>query len=244
MRIILTHDVDSLSKPISHVLKRWRRFAFKDLLMHVLSLKSLYNNLSELERLEDRYDYRSTIFVPVVFFPISDISSQLSKMAEDGWEIALHFIVEGFQLRSLIKMEKERLNALVGNIHGVRTHMLTISEKLLEEYCQAGFKYDSSIRAEECGRYEAHKICGDMNEIPIGLMDADIFGRLNMNENEAWSYILSKIENAEKKGEKQFTILFHQESLRMRGGRLYNKLLEYLNENSYKVSKCLDALGS
>jgi hypothetical protein len=122
--------------------------------------------------------------------------------------------------------------------------MLAVSEKLLEEYYKAGFKYDSSIRVEECGHYEAYKIHGEMDEIPIALMDADIFGRLNMNESEAWNYILSKIKNAEKKGEKQYTILFHQESLRMKGGRLYGKLLEYLYENSYKVSRCLDALGS
>jgi len=243
MHIILTHDVDSLSKPIGHILRRWRRFSFRDIIMRSIGVKSLYNNLSELERLEDKYDYRSTIFVPVVLFPVSDASSQLCEMAKDGWEIALHFVVEGTQLRSLINIEKERLNAVVGNVYGVRTHMLTISEKLLEEYCKAGFKYDSSIRAEECERYEAYKVCEDMHEIPIGLMDTDVFGRLKMNESEAWNYIIRKIENAEKKGEDQFTILFHQESLRMRGGRLYKKLLEYLSESDYKVSRCSDVLG-
>jgi len=51
MRVILTHDVDSVSKPIGHILKRWRRFSFRDLVMRILGLKSLYNNLHELEML-------------------------------------------------------------------------------------------------------------------------------------------------------------------------------------------------
>jgi len=242
MRIILTHDVDSVSKPIGHVLKRWRRFSLKDLLMHVFGLKSLYNNLRELEKLEDRYGYRSTIFVPTVLFPISRVSDQLLGMADDGWEIGLHFVVEGHQLRSLIMMERERLEDVFGEIHGVRTHMLAVSDGLLEEYWRAGFKYDSSIRAEECSRYETYRVRGEMAEIPIGIMDADLFGRLNMSEEEAWRYITRKIENAERMGASQFTVLFHQESLRMKGGRLYGKLLEFLSEKSYKVSRCIDAL--
>lgn len=244
MQIILTHDVDSVSKPIGHVLKRWRRFSLGDLLMHIFGFKSLYNNLRELERLEDKYGYRSTIFVPVVLFPISSISDQLLRMARNGWEIGLHFVVEGHQTRSLIMMEKDRLEDIFGKIHGVRTHMLAASDRLLEEYWKAGFKYDSSIRVEECSRYETYKVCGDMMEIPIGLMDADMFGRMNMNEDDAWKYMTRKIENAEKMGAEQFTVLFHQESLRMKGGRLYKRLLEYLSEENYKVSRCIDALRS
>lgn len=242
MRIILTHDVDSVSKSISHVLKRWRRFSFKDILMHVFGLKSLYNNLRELEKLEDKYGYRSTIFVPVVLFPISRVSDQLLSMADDGWEIGLHFVVERHQLKSLITMERDRLEDIFGEIHGVRTHMLAVSDRLLEEYWKAGFMYDSSIRVEECGRYETYRVHGEMVEIPIGIMDADLFGRMNMSEKEAWRYITRKIENAERMGAPQFTILFHQESLKMKGGRLYEKLLEYLSEKSYKVSRCIDAL--
>jgi len=242
MQVILTHDVDSISKPIGHVLKRWRRFSFQDLLMQIFGLRSLYNNLCELEMLEDKYDYRSTIFVPVALFPISSISDQLSAMAKNGWEIGLHFVVERYQLRSLIVMEKSRLEDIFGEIHGVRTHMLAVSNTLLEEYWKAGFKYDSSIRVEECGQYGIYKAHGEMVEIPIGLMDADLFGRMNMNENEAWEYMTRKIENAEKIGAEQFTILFHQESLRMKGGRLYKKLLEYLSERDYKVSRCIDTL--
>jgi len=244
MQIILTHDIDSISKPILHVLKRRRRFTFKDVFMRILGLKSLYNNLSELEKLEDKYDYRSTIFVPITLFPLSEISEQLSMMVENGWEIGLHFVVERYQLRSLLTMEKNRLKELFGETRGVRTHMLAVSDALLREYWKAGFKYDSSIRVEENGLYETYTLHGDLIEIPIGIMDADLFGRLNLNEKEAWNYITRKIEDAERNGAKIFTVLFHQESLRMKGGRLYKKLLNYLSEKSYKVSRCMDVLRS
>lgn len=242
MRIILTHDIDSISKPITHILKRWRRFSLKDIALRVLGLRSIYNNLRELELLEERFGYRSTLFVPVVLFPLDPIVDQLQKMVDRGWEIALHFVVEGHQTKSLIILERERLEAFFGKVWGVRTHMLQVSDDLLIEYYRAGFRYDSTLRAEECGRYEPFRLYKGMIEIPIGLMDADLFGRLNMREEEAWEYMVRKIGEAEMRGVKEFTILFHQESLRMKGGRLYQNLLEYFDERGYQVSRCRDVI--
>jgi len=242
MKIILTHDIDSISKPLIHVIKRAKRFTVTDLLAHILRLKNLYNNLEELVKLEDKYDFRSTIFVPTTLFPLHSIINELKRISKEGWEIGLHFVVERGQLKSLIKIEKEILEENIGKVKGVRTHMLIINDKLLDEYEKLNFKYDSSLRAEEADTYNPFHIRNNLIEIPIGLMDADLFGRLKLREEDAWNYITRKIEKAEKQGAKYFTILFHQESLRMKGGRLYKKLLKYIYENSYEAIKCTDAL--
>ena len=84
----------------------------------------------------------------------------------------------------------------------------------------------------------------EIYEIPIGLMDADIFGRLKLGENEGWRYILWKMGLAEKNGAKYFTILFHQESYKMRGGRLYRRLLEYISERGIETEICIEVINN
>ena len=45
MRVILTHDVDSIKKPLRHILKVRKRFSIRDIIKHVIGLKNLYNNM-------------------------------------------------------------------------------------------------------------------------------------------------------------------------------------------------------
>lgn len=206
MRIILTHDVDSISKPLIHVVRRAKRFSFWNLLMHVFRLKNLYNNIDELVRLEDKYDFRSTFFVPVTLFPLREIVGVLRRISNDGWEIGFHFVVERGQVKSLMKMEKQLLEREVGEVKGVRTHMLIINDMLLDRYEELNFVYNSSFRVEEVDTYNPFHIRGRLIEIPIGLMDADLFGRLKLNERDAWSYMVRKIEEAESGGAKYFFI--------------------------------------
>jgi len=242
MEIILTHDVDSILQPISHVLKRRKRFKIKDIVLHALKLRNLYNNIEDILALEDSYGFRSTFFIPVALFPLDAIEDVLKEMVKNGWEVALHFVVEKCQLKSLIILEKEMLENLIGNIYGVRTHMLTVSDHILSLYREAGFLYDSSYRVEEVGKYDVYRLNNGLIEVPIAIMDADLFGRLKMNEEKAWRYILDKMDKAEKSDIRFFTILFHQESFKMKGGRLYKRLVRYIGEKEYEVLRCIDAV--
>ena len=242
MKIILTHDVDSMSKPLTHIIRRWRRFTIKDLLLHVFGFQNLYNNISDIIALEEEYGFRSTFFLPVVLFPLAEVEDLLREITVKQWEIALHFVVEKFQLKSLVKMEKDYLEDVVGKIYGVRTHMLAITERLSSIYKEAGFLYDSSYRVEEAGKYDLFKLGNGLVEIPIAIMDADLFGRLRLSEEKAWKYIIKKIAMAEAERAEYFTILFHQESFKMKGGRLYKRLVRYIGEKGYEVLRCIDAV--
>ena len=40
MRVILTHEVDSIRKPLRHTLKVRKRFSIRDIIKHVIGLKN------------------------------------------------------------------------------------------------------------------------------------------------------------------------------------------------------------
>jgi len=238
MKVVLTHDVDSIRKPLRHVLSVRKRFAKKDLILHFLGFKNLYDNIDELISLEDKYGFRSTFFIPVDLFPINEIIDTVRAIKAKGWEIALHFVTEGTQEEGFVSMKKEFLESLIGKISGVRTHNLIINETLLSVFEKNGFKYDSSLRAETAKTYKPFRIGKSLIEIPIGVMDADLFGRLKMNEEEAKKNIFTRLEKAEREG--SFTVLFHQESFKMRGGRLYKEVLKHIKDRGYQTACCID----
>jgi len=238
--IILTHDVDSIHKPLSHILARRKRFKLIDIIKHAVGATNLYNNLTIMAEAEDKLGYRSTIFIPVGLFNVDEVIDILKTLQKESWEIGYHPVISNNQTYSLLKIGLEYLKYLGLNIKGVRAHYLITSPKLLEYYSKLGLTYDSSIRAEELGTYNTTKL-NNLIEIPLALMDADIFGRLMIqNEEKAFKYILWKLAQAEKENAKHFTVLFHQEALRMRGGRLYFKLLEHLHEKEYSIKKCIE----
>ncbi|RLF10022.1 MAG: hypothetical protein DRJ69_03670, partial [Thermoprotei archaeon] len=153
MLIGLSHDVDSVRKPFRHVWRVRDRFTVKQLLLHALGVKNLYDNFVDLMELEESQGVRSTFFIPVVLFNLDDVEDHLKRLVKGGWEIGLHFVVEGSQLRALLRMEKEYLASLLStSIEGVRTHNLAVTKELLRLYDEEGFVYDSSLRMEEEGR--------------------------------------------------------------------------------------------
>jgi len=240
MRVILTHDVDSIKKPLRHILKVRKRFSIRDIIKHVIGLKNLYNNIEDLIALEDTYGFRSTFFVPVDLFPILEIEDILKELVKSNWEVGLHYVVESSQNRALMKIKKEFLQSIVGKVLGIRVHQLLVSTKLLGIAKDLGLAYDSSYRAYEIGRFSPIVMKCGILEIPIGIMDTDLFGRLMMNERKAIKYVISKIEEARKEG--VITLLFHQESMYMKGGRIYRDILEYIYRHEYKTLTCRDVV--
>ena len=240
MRVILTHDVDSIKKPLRHVLKVRKRFSIRDVIKHILGLKNLYNNIEDVMALEDTYGFRSTFFIPVDLFPLLEIEDILKELVRGGWEVGLHYVVESVQNRALMKIKKEFLQSIVGKVLGVRMHQLLVNIELLKIAKDLGLVYDSSYRAYEIGKFSPIVMeCGIL-EIPIGIMDTDLFGRLMMDERKAIKYIVSKVEEAREEG--IITLLFHQESIHMKGGRIYRDILEYIHRHEYKTLTCRDVV--
>ncbi len=246
MLIGLSHDADSIKKPLRHVLKVRKRFSRRQLIAHVLGLKNLYDNFRDIMAFEDDLGVRSTFFIPVVLFDVCEIEDTLRELLEGGWEVGLHFVVEGAQRAALVRMEKEWLEELLGReLEGVRSHGLVIDEDLMSDYARAGFTYDSSYRMEQVGRSTPFPHPSGLVEVPVGVMDADLFGRLHLSEEKALRYVLRKVEKASARGEEAFVLLFHQESFSMKGGRIYRRLVETLLEENkaFKLSDLIRELG-
>ena len=246
MLIGLSHDADSIKKPFKHIWRVRKRFTRRQLLAHALGLKNLYDNFSDIMALEESLGVRSTFFIPVVLFDVGDIEDVLRELVRGGWEIGLHFVVEPYQRAALVEIERDWLEQLLNTrLLGVRTHNLAIDERLMAIYAQKGFLYDSSYRMEEVGRATPYEHEAGILEVPIGVMDADLFGRLRLSEEKALRYVEHKVAVAAERGEKAFTVLFHQESFSMRGGRIYRRLLESWASDgkAYKLLDLLDKLG-
>ena len=246
MLIGLSHDADSIRRPFKHIWRIRRRFTRRQLIAHALGLKNLYDNFSDIMELEESLGVRSTFFIPVILFDLSEIEDTLKELLRGGWEIGLHFVVEPYQRAALVEIEKDWLEQLLSApLLGVRTHNLAIDERLMVIYARKGFLYDSSYRMEEVGRSTPYKHEAGLFEIPIGVMDADLFGRLKLSEEKAVRYVEHKIARASERGERAFTVLFHQEAFSMRGGRIYGRLLERWasDDKAFKLLDLLDKLG-
>jgi len=244
MRIILTHDADSISKPFQHIWKRRDRFTEQDLKDAKKGARNLYNNILDVVSLETDLGFKSTFFIPVFLFNLHDIMDTLQMIKQEGTEVQLHYVHEeqNPQYEGLFRIQRNFFEDLLGPIDGVRCHGLQITEELLKLFDAEGLRYDSSYRIETVGTFDPYKICERLLEIPIGVMDADVFGRLQLAESKAWKYLLNRLESAEAAKAEYFTVLFHQESFRMKGGRLYERLIRYLAENNYESIRCKDAV--
>jgi len=245
MKIILTHDADSVRQPFRHIWSRRSRFTRRDLLASALGLRNLYNNIADIVSLEGELGFRSTFFIPVFLFDIHEVIDTLLEIRGEGWEVQLHYVHEANpQFQGLFRMQMSFFNELLGSAQGVRCHGLRVNDDLLNLFRREGLRYDSSMRGETAGTYDPYTATSNgLVEIPIGVMDADLFGRLHLSEAAAWRYILRKIEAAESSGARYFTLLFHQEAYRMKGGRLYRRLLRHLADSGYNGIKCIDAYG-
>ncbi|MFW9830969.1 MAG: hypothetical protein ACFFD8_04280 [Candidatus Thorarchaeota archaeon] len=241
MKIILTHDADSIHQPIEHILARRNRFTEKDLKAAEKGTLNLYNNIQEIIHLEAELGFHSTFFIPTFLFNLFSIIDTLKAIQRDGTELQLHYVHEDHpQFKGLFEIQKKFFGNLIGPVEGIRCHNLWITEPLLALFQNEAIYYDSSYRSETVGRVEPYAIQKGFIEIPISIMDADLFGRLQLTENEAWKHILNELKLAEDHRYQYFTLLFHQESFRMKGGRLYARLLKHLADEGYECLRCCD----
>ncbi len=241
MKIILTHDADSIHKPFGHILARRERFTDEDFKAAEKGTLNLYNNITDIVQLEAELDFRSTFFIPTFLFSLYSICDTLKTLQKEGTEIQLHYVHEDHpQFKGLFRMQKLLFSNLIGPVRGVRCHNLWVTQTLLDLFKDEWILYDSSYRGETVEQMNPYRLENGLIEIPIGIMDTDLFGRLHLTEKEAWKFILKDLDTAKEHHVEYYTFLFHQESFRMKGGRLYSKLLKHLAKEGYECIRCCD----
>ncbi|MGP8125738.1 MAG: hypothetical protein ACLQEQ_07765 [Nitrososphaerales archaeon] len=236
----ITHDVDNVRRPMTHLLRRAGRFSFSDIVLALLGLRSLYNNIDLIADLEARRGFRSSFYFLSKNYDLSALAGTAGRLAGSGWEVGLHGDFGTHDSAEEMAGAVARLNSAFGRRPvGLREHYLRFDyDKTWEIAQSSGFLYDSSVgnrdrlgfRLGLCTPfYPPDSGWKRMNvlELPLVLMDTTLWGYLGRSESEGERDFLGLLDQVSRVNG-LMTLLWHQESVRMRGGRIYPRLLDEL----------------
>jgi peptidoglycan/xylan/chitin deacetylase (PgdA/CDA1 family) len=237
--LIVTHDVDwPRSGPgISHILARRDRFD-PDVIRKVVDEGfNPYYGIPTIAEIEERFSIRSTFFFRPKYDDesrIDEYKDVLEDLVKDRWEIGLH-LNDPTTVKE-ITTEKNSIERIVGApISGSRVHYLRVSEDTFSNLAKAGLRYDSSLM------YSKEKI--DIRNsgcllnrglvvFPITFMDAYMFTNMGVTEKTVVSFVLKAMDKLFASGVQIMTLLWHDNSVMMKGGRAYSNLIGQLVSRS------------
>jgi peptidoglycan/xylan/chitin deacetylase (PgdA/CDA1 family) len=247
IQVILTHDVDWSPKGpgIDHILARKDRFDQAVIARVVEEGYNPYFNIPDLMAIEDSYGVRSTFFFRSEYehgILVDAYEDSLKALVEGGWEIGLH--VNDASSVDAITAEKEAVERIAKvRLDGSRVHYLRIDLAHLSLLEDAGFIYDSSItfcKESISGRNAGYIEVGGLVVFPITLMDTYVFTYMRVPETRIVELIDRALQLSSDKG--FVTILWHDNSLKMRGGRMYPAILEFLkSRDNVRMVRGIDA---
>ena len=233
--IFLSHDVDwrRQGPPLEHVLARKDRFNPE--LFDKTKPEDLYRNIPEYMELEEKFGIRSTFFFRTLYENgnIDDYEDDIQTLQKGNWEIGLHTDPQSVNDIEKIKLEKEKLESLtLKPIIGNRVHFLNYNLELPKKLKELGFLYDSSLRHSKDKIDEKEmgysKIDGVI-EFPVTLMDAYLFTHMKIGEDDIISEFQKALDIGRNLSEENvISMIWHDNVLKMKGGRMYEQILEFL----------------
>ncbi len=257
--VLLSHDVDwgKDGAPIPHILARKERF--DESVLKNLDKVNPYQNISEILEIEDNFGLKSTFFFrtyvkdsnhPPPPYDLNEYKSDIRSMLSKGWEVGLHSdFISHDSLERLEKEKKELERVAVIKIFGNRVHYTLKQSILFRNLKQLGFKYDSSVKHQR--ERISQKDFGYFLEeeliiFPITIMDSLIFTYNVKTEADVLKIIRHAIDTCEKMSRKDkiVTLIWHDCSLKMKYGRKYSEVLEYLvSRNNISVKRGMDLVN-
>jgi peptidoglycan/xylan/chitin deacetylase (PgdA/CDA1 family) len=253
----MSHDVDWRRQGASreHIIARKDRFD-KDVVEN-LEYKNPYYNIPCYIDLEKEFGVRSTFFFRTLYEGghYEDYEDDIRTLIHGGWEIGLH--TDPLSINDTLKIQEEKikLESLTKiTIKANRVHWLGFNAELPTRLQKLKFIYDSSIRnsktiidKNEMGYY---KYDNNLIEFPITLMDAYMFTYMRIKEDRIvktfkrtlnYGRNLLMYSNNNKKHFNIITVVWHDNVLKMKGGRMYKEILEYLiSQDDVKIGRGID----
>ena len=233
--IFLSHDVDwrRQGPNIKHVQARKDRFDSK--IFDNTKPEELYRNIPEYMELEEKLGIRSTFFFRTLYENgnVDDYEDDIQTLQKGNWEIGLHTDPKSVKDIKKIKQEQEKLESLTRKpIIGNRVHFLNYNSELPKKLNELGFLYDGSLRHSKDKIDEKEmgysKIDG-LIEFPVTLMDAYLFTHMGIKEEGIIPEFKKTIEIGRNFSDVNvISIIWHDNVLKMKGGRMYEKILEFL----------------
>ena len=232
--IFLSHDVDwrRQGPSIEHILSRKDRFDVK--LFEKTKPEDLYHNIPEYMELEEKFGIRSTFFFRTFYEngDVLDYEDDIKQLHESNWEIGLHTDPTSVDNLEKIQKEKEKLESITGKqIIGNRVHYLNYNSGLPEKLTKLGFSYDSSLRYSKDridDKEMGYSRINGIIEFPVTLMDAYLFTYMGINEDGIIPEFKKTLELGRDFSEQNvISVIWHDNVLKMKGGRVYGKILEF-----------------
>ena len=233
--IFLSHDVDwrKQGPSIEHIQARKDRFDTE--VFDKIRPEELYRNIPEYMEIEEKFGVRSTFFFRTLYENgnVDDYKDDIQTLQNGNWEIGLHTDPKSIENIEKIKLEKEKLESLTKMpIIGNRVHFLNYNSELPLKLKELGFLYDSSLRHSKDKIDENEMGYSQINgliEFPVTLMDAYLFTHMNINEDGIIPEFNKTLEIGRRYSEKNvISVIWHDNVLKMKGGRMYQKILEFL----------------
>jgi len=243
--IFLSHDVDwrKQGPTLEHILSRKDRFEPE--LFEKTKPEDLYRNIPEYIEMEEKFDIRSTFFFRTFYEngDVLDYEDDIKQLQKSNWEIGLHTDPSSIDDLDKIRLEKEKLESITGKqIIGNRVHFLNYNLELPNKLEKLGFNYDSSLRhskdridEKEMGYSRIHGII----EFPVTLMDAYLFTFMKIREEKIISEFQKTLDLGRSLSENNvISVIWHDNVLKMKGGRVYKQILEFLTSQDDVEIKC------
>ena len=233
--IFLSHDVDwkRQGPSIEHIQARKDRFEPE--IFNKTKPEELYRNIPEYMKLEEKFGIRSTFFFRTIYENgnLNDYENDIESLQEGGWEIGLHTDPQSVNDIEKIKHEKEKLESLTKiPIIGNRVHFLNYNSELPSKLKELGFVYDASLRHSKDKIDEKEMGYSKINELiefPVTLMDAYLFTHMRIKEEQIIPEFEKTLEIGRKSSQQNvISVLWHDNVLKMKGGRMYEKILNFL----------------
>lgn len=211
--------------------------------------ENLYYNVPKYMDIEEKYGIRSTYFFRTIYEngSLIDYEDDVKQLSKGGWELGLHLDPSSIDNIDKITNEKNMLEHLCKTkMQGNRVHYLGFNEDLPKKLQQCGFVYDSTFRISK-DRIDENEIgffkYDQLVEFPLTLMDAYLFTYMKIEEDKIID-IFKQTLNLCRKINPDFNVMtvnWHDNVLQMKGGRMYEKIIEFLTyQDDVKIVRGID----
>ena len=248
--IFLSHDVDwrRQGPPVKHILERKDRFDSE--IFTNTKPEDLYRNIPEYMELEEKFGIRSTFFFRTLYEDgnVDDYEDDILALQGGNWEIGLHTDPQSVNDIEKIKQEKEKLESLTKKpIIGNRVHFLNYNSELPKKLKELEFLYDSSLRHSKDKIDEkemGYSKIDELIEFPVTLMDAYLFTYMRIKESKIIPEFKKTLELGRNfSDENVISVIWQDNVLKMKGGRMYEKILEFLtSQEDVKILPGIDVV--
>ena len=236
--VCLTHDVDNVSRSRGHLWKTRSRFSLGDLIGGLLGLVSPYDNVDLIASREGSRDFHSSFYYLTTNYQLVQVKPACDRVRGSGSEVGLHGDFGTHDSQAKMDEAVARFSGALGfRPTGLREHYLKFDfARSWEIFERSGFDYDTTVGTNDHLGFrlglatpfhppDASWSPMNLLELPLILMDTTLWGYLKRSEEEGFGDALGMMKAVEEV-EGLFTLLWHQEAVRMRGGRLYWRLLD------------------